>query len=239
MPDSLSAETHTPVSKHLYAAAVVAGLLIAVLVIAALDQPGHTPDTTPVAAAATPAAEPMTTAPITTTTTPVDTRKPEEIQVDNAATSAGITQMPYGVTYPHELVTDVCNTMRHATPELPAADWLSRNLVGSPNYVQLYQIGFPALCPEFTPTLDAILTGTASFDSGTREVGAAQGKVAPGQWRTTTAVSDCYWERTSPSGDILDNQFATHATAGGITVTIRPSDGSFTTHECGLWQRVG
>jgi hypothetical protein len=47
-------------------------------------------------------------------------------------------------------------------------------------------------------------------------------------------VSDCYWERTSPGGDIIDNDFVTHATAG-VTVTIKATDGTFTSDGCGAW----
>ena len=62
--------------------------------------------------------------------------------------------------------------------------------------------------------------------------------IKPGKWKTMESVSDCYWERTSPGGDIIANQMITFAKAGA-TVTIGRKDGSFTTQGCGGWTRVG
>ncbi|WP_177204447.1 hypothetical protein [Streptomyces sp. CC53] len=49
-------------------------------------------------------------------------------------------------------------------------------------------------------------------------------------------MENCYWERTAESGDIIDNNFATSARK--ITVTIRASDGQFTSQECAVWKPV-
>ncbi|WP_405505382.1 hypothetical protein OG323_37130 (plasmid) [Streptomyces cyaneofuscatus] len=49
-------------------------------------------------------------------------------------------------------------------------------------------------------------------------------------------MEDCYWERTSKGGEIIDNQFATSAQS--ITVTIAPSDGQLTAEQCGVWKPV-
>jgi hypothetical protein len=67
-------------------------------------------------------------------------------------------------------------------------------------------------------------------------VGDGTGKIPPGTYHTTEMVADCYWERTTRGGDIIDNQFATAAQR--ITVTIRASDGSFTSRGCGTWKPV-
>lgn len=48
--------------------------------------------------------------------------------------------------------------------------------------------------------------------------------------------ADCYWERTTKSGDIIDNHLATSAQE--ITVTIRASDGQFTSERCAVWKPV-
>ncbi|MEV1042965.1 hypothetical protein AB0J01_41355 [Streptomyces sp. NPDC050204] len=55
-----------------------------------------------------------------------------------------------------------------------------------------------------------------------------------GTYQTTGALRDCYWERTAPSGETLDNQFATSAQA--VRVTVRAGDGQFTTRSCGSWR---
>ncbi|MFE5483002.1 hypothetical protein [Streptomyces sp. NPDC056527] len=68
------------------------------------------------------------------------------------------------------------------------------------------------------------------------EVGADEGEIAPGTYRTKGDLEDCYWERTARDGTVLANKFATSAQE--ITVTIRPSDGQFTTRGCGSWRIV-
>lgn len=62
-------------------------------------------------------------------------------------------------------------------------------------------------------------------------------KIPPGTYRAKGRMDDCYWERTSRSGEILDNNFATSARE--ITVTIRKSDGQFTSERCAVWKPVG
>lgn len=49
-------------------------------------------------------------------------------------------------------------------------------------------------------------------------------------------MKDCYWERTTKSGNIIDNNLATSARE--ITVTIRTSDGQFTSERCAVWKPV-
>lgn len=61
-------------------------------------------------------------------------------------------------------------------------------------------------------------------------------EVKPGTYRTGR-VSDCYWERTTKGGDTLANDFVKNA-PGGVTVTIRSSDGGFSSDGCGPWRRV-
>ncbi|MFI6416119.1 hypothetical protein ACIBG6_01580 [Streptomyces sp. NPDC050842] len=62
------------------------------------------------------------------------------------------------------------------------------------------------------------------------------GKIAPGTYRVEGSMSQCYWERTREDGEIIDNRFATSARK--ITVTIAPSDGQFTSENCGTWKPV-
>lgn len=74
------------------------------------------------------------------------------------------------------------------------------------------------------------------FGNGTYEVGTGEDQIRPGTYHTLDSVDDCYWERTTEGGDIIDNNFATHAKT--ITVTVRSSDDSFTSDNCGTWDRV-
>ena len=60
--------------------------------------------------------------------------------------------------------------------------------------------------------------------------------IQPGTYRSSGRMEDCYWERTSESGEIIDNNFATSARS--ITVTIRSSDGQFTSESCNVWKPV-
>ncbi|KQZ12127.1 hypothetical protein EES45_36380 [Streptomyces sp. ADI97-07] len=60
--------------------------------------------------------------------------------------------------------------------------------------------------------------------------------IPPGTYRAKGRMENCYWERTSEGGDIIDNNFATSAQA--ITVTIHPSDGQFTSEGCEMWKPV-
>lgn len=90
---------------------------------------------------------------------------------------------------------------------------------------------------EARANVEEIATGTL-YD-GTYEVGpdAAHKQIPAGRYQITEPVDGCYWERTSKTGDIIDNDFVTHAQT--ITVTIKASDGSFTSQECAPWQKIG
>ncbi len=90
-------------------------------------------------------------------------------------------------------------------------------------------------CPQW---LDAVNLAARAFRGGSRSVGdGSNHTLVPGTYSTAPGRSNCYWERTTPDGDTIDNNFVTHA-ADGITVTISPSDGSFTSNNCGVWLPV-
>lgn len=74
----------------------------------------------------------------------------------------------------------------------------------------------------------------AIIQDGTHIVGVS---MAPGTWSTNAPVRDCYWERTTGGGDIIDNNFVTFAPQG-VTVTVRASDGGFVSTGCGIWRRT-
>ncbi|MFE2994259.1 hypothetical protein ACFXG4_04915 [Nocardia sp. NPDC059246] len=79
------------------------------------------------------------------------------------------------------------------------------------------------------------------YGSGTLTVGDGPNQIRPGTYKTTAPVGKLiqngYWERTSRSGDIIDNSFVTSAQE--VTVTIAPSDGQFTSRGMGAWKPVG
>ncbi|MFE4915818.1 hypothetical protein ACFRCX_30400 [Streptomyces sp. NPDC056652] len=121
------------------------------------------------------------------------------------------------------------------------AEWL---MMQKPDADQaaVLRAGVPKLCPDWSKTVTAALGGKASrsYSGGTYVVTADPGTdeeaIAPGTYRATGDLADCYWERTTKAGGIIDNGFATSARE--ITVTIRVSDGQFTSRDCGTWKPV-
>lgn len=99
------------------------------------------------------------------------------------------------------------------------------------------EIGIPMLCPRFKAEIAAVANGTADVQNGNYTVGNEMGNMSPGTWQATGPASNCYWERTSPSGEIIDNNFATHATA--LTVNVASTDGSVSFQECPIMEFVG
>lgn len=77
--------------------------------------------------------------------------------------------------------------------------------------------------------------------TGTFVVGTGPNQIPPGTYRSVARegrlITDGYWERTSRSGDIIDNNFITSAQE--VTVTIEAGDGQFTTRGMGTWKPVG
>lgn len=79
------------------------------------------------------------------------------------------------------------------------------------------------------------------FGSGTYVVGTGPNQIPPGTYQATATpdslIKGGYWERTSISGDIIDNNFI--SSAQQVTVTIAPSDGQFTSSKMRTWKPVG
>ena len=145
-------------------------------------------------------------------------------------------------------VTDICESLPvSAVQGASRPQWLAEGGQLAGDGKAILQAGIPKLCPKWQGVLKQAVSGDYDrwFSAGTYEVEAepgppdpetGEGSIAPGTYRTTDKVEDCYWERTSKSGDIIDNQFATAAQS--ITVTVRSGDGSFTTRGCGTWKPV-
>lgn len=176
------------------------------------------------------------------TTTVTTSKTPADILNDRAE-QAGVT-LPYGSGSVYEQVERACSWLAEQ-PNVTKQKITMMNLIDvsgpgtppDPQLVQAYRLGMPSMCPQWLRTLDAVLAGgTPLWPNETYEVGTKFGQVRPGTYRTTDSVSNCYWERTAPDGEALDNNFVTHARE--IKVTIRSTDGSFTSQRCGYWEQV-
>ena len=67
-------------------------------------------------------------------------------------------------------------------------------------------------------------------------------QVASGQYRSTTAVGGCYWERlrgfSGTISDVIANDFV--PSAGPLVIAISSNDAGFHTDgDCGTWQATG
>ncbi|MGW1814131.1 hypothetical protein ACWCQM_11295 [Streptomyces sp. NPDC002125] len=139
-------------------------------------------------------------------------------------------------------VVDICETLT-AQEELgeDPVEWLTLRQEDA-DHASVLKAGVPILCAEWSKTVRKVLgSGVRFYSDGTYVVRAKPDpdaeEIAPGAYRVSGALEDCYWERTSRSGEILDNGFAT--SAQDITVTVLASDGQFTARGCGLWKPVG
>ncbi|MFF4409865.1 hypothetical protein [Streptomyces sp. NPDC001404] len=121
---------------------------------------------------------------------------------------------------------------------LSPAQWLAQKQLTRQDSGEVLREGVARFCPGHAKTLQAAVEGgfERRFTDGTYTVGSGPGQIAPGTYRTTGALRDCYWERTARSGEVLDNQYATSAQE--VEVTVQSGDGQFTTRRCGSWKPV-
>ncbi|MFJ8917801.1 hypothetical protein, partial [Amycolatopsis sp. NPDC102389] len=177
---------------------------------------------------------PLSTTPVTDS----DQATPQEQEVDAKVAAAGLTVTDYPSA--HLFVKAACDTfpgLSNATDGgVDPSEWLDGNATRDTNGARVHQIGIPILCPTFAKDIDAALKGLATKSDGTYEVGQGPGKIAPGKWKAVRAANDCYWERTSATGDIIDNKFVTHATT--MIINVRRTDGSVTFQGCPKMQFV-
>lgn len=161
-----------------------------------------------------------------------------EDEIDQVATAKGWMPGESASDY----VADTCKALpeRKAVDDDPA-EWLMMQKP-TEDEAAVLKMGVPKLCPELIKTVTKALDGKASrsYADGTYKVkakpGTADDAIGPGTYRAKGDLADCYWERTSRAGDIIDNNLATSAQE--ITVTVRASDGQFTTRGCGVWKPV-
>ncbi|MEU5660089.1 hypothetical protein ABZ802_31400 [Streptomyces sp. NPDC047737] len=190
---------------------------------------------------------PPTPEPVPTVEEPVYAAGPEG-DIDRLADEKGwVVDDLYGSA--SAFVTDICDSLPvSAVDGMSRPEWLAEHLEGSGEDV--LKVGIPKLCPKWTKTLNQAVSGDYDrwFGGGTYIVSSkppteeqlaededAQ-TIPPGTYRSKGAMEDCYWERTSESGEIIANNFATSARS--ITVTIAASDGQFTSEGCEMWKPV-
>ncbi|MEU2981473.1 hypothetical protein ABZ678_32195 [Streptomyces hirsutus] len=147
-----------------------------------------------------------------------------------------------------EYVNDVCQKLKGGLVEL--GDWwftpeqyLAEEGELTKDRKKILRSGIPQLCPKRWPQVERAMNKTykRAISNGTYDVAAKGGPevMPPGTYRTDGGplgdITDCYWERTTGSGEIVDNNFAT--VARSITVTVRRGE-LFTTSDCGVWMPV-
>ncbi|MDK0524993.1 hypothetical protein [Streptomyces sp. ML-6] len=144
-----------------------------------------------------------------------------------------------------DFVTDICESLPvSAVDGVSRPQWLAESGNFDGDGKAVLQAGIPKLCPKWSPVLKQAVSGRYDrwFGDGTyvvsSEPGAAEDEetIPPGTYRARGSMKDCYWERTTKGGDIIDNNLATSAQE--ITVTIRASDGQFTSERCAVWKPV-
>lgn len=144
-------------------------------------------------------------------------------------------------------VADICESLPDQKRYGDPGEWLMVNQKPSADEKKILRAGMPKLCPQWASTVEKALKGdyTRTYSGGTyvvkahpkeRDLDSDVQEIAPGSYRTSGDLADCYWERTTKSGQIIDNSFATSAQS--ITVTIAATDGQFTTRDCGTWRAV-
>jgi hypothetical protein len=145
-------------------------------------------------------------------------------------------------------VQDICESLPvSAKDSASRPQWLAESGVMAGDGGAILSFGVPKLCPKWSGTVKQAVSGDyerwygvgdyevkehpAAFDpSGESDVL----EMAPGTYRARGEFEDCYWERTSQSGDIIDNQFVTQART--LTVTVRA--GELFKNECGVFKPV-
>jgi hypothetical protein len=146
-------------------------------------------------------------------------------------------------------VQDICDSLPvSAIDGASRPQWLVESGQMDGDGEAMLSFGIPKLCPKWTKTVKAAVSGDYErwYGAGDYEVVKNPApydpeadsdvlQMGPGTYRATGKFEDCYWERTSAGGDIIENQFVTQARR--ITVTLRV--GELFRNECGVFKPVG
>ncbi|MFE7112216.1 hypothetical protein ACFU98_38950 [Streptomyces sp. NPDC057575] len=144
-----------------------------------------------------------------------------------------------------DFVADICESLPDSAADSTSRpQWLaeSGNMDGDGKAV--LRAGIPKLCLKWTPVMKQAVSGKYDrwFGDGTYVVSSKpaadedEETIPPGMYRARGRMKDCYWERATESGDIIDDRLATSAQE--VTVTIRASDGQFTSERCAVRKPV-
>ena len=82
--------------------------------------------------------------------------------------------------------------------------------------------------PAKTTAKPVTLDGDGTYLVGT--------DILPGRWKTA-GTDFCYWARLKNDTGDLGSIIANHAGVGPSTVTVKATDGAFSTTGCGTWTR--
>ncbi|MER8003036.1 hypothetical protein [Streptomyces sp. NPDC095613] len=223
-----------------------AAVVVAVLLMSGCSSGGGEPTVDPEAPEASAAPEDTSAGEEPVEETEVSYPATPEGDVDRLADENGwVVDEMYGSA--SEFVTDICESLPESGVEgASRPQWLAEGGYLEGDGAAVLQAGVPKLCPKWTATVKAAVSGDYDrwVTSGEYEVAAKPGPadaesdvqwMRPGTYRTEGALSDCYWERTAEDGQIIDNQFATQARR--ITVTVRDGE-LFKSEQCGAWKPV-
>lgn len=185
---------------------------------------------------------------VETTSVPAEETEPAypdgpEGDIDRASDENGwVYDSLYGSA--SEYVQDICDSLPDAARDgATRPQWLAESGNMADDGRAILELGIPKLCPKWSKTLKAAVSGDYErwISSGEYEVkthpkpydpNADVQEVAPGSYEARGEFSDCYWERTSRSGDIIENKFVTQARV--LTVTLRV--GELFKNECGTFR---
>ncbi|MER5302983.1 hypothetical protein ABT039_26475 [Streptomyces lasiicapitis] len=154
-----------------------------------------------------------------------------------------------GFTSASAYVADVCKVMTSLQKnEQDPGGWLARRVKGDDPAV--LRAGMPKLCPKWSKVASQVLEGDYAYwyPNGTYVVVKTKpkppprssdetGEISPGTYRVTGDVANCYWERATQEGKVIDSRFLT--ASKDVTVRIRDTDGQFRSENCGVWKPVG
>lgn len=147
-----------------------------------------------------------------------------------------------------EFVDDICVSLPDEGAGASRAQWLSEGGYLDGDGQAVLSFGVPRMCAKWAATVRAAVSGDYErwISLGDFEVVANPApydpeaesdvqEIAPGVYEARGEFSDCYWERTSQGGDIIDNQFVTQGRV--LTVTLRA--GELFKNDCGPFKPVG
>jgi len=233
--------------------ATAAGVAAVAMLISGCAGDGDGVSAAPTVVSETPAVEPTVEETETETELPFSTEDPyateepvyaagPEGDFDRLAAEKGWELDSFDDGTPSEFVKSTCETLDKDVELSSPPEYLVNSGYLEGDKKPILQAGMPKLCPKWTTAVKQAVSGKYDrwYSSGTYLVSskdvAGERTIPPGTYRATGQMENCYWERTSEAGEIIDNTFATSARK--ITVTIRSSDGQFTSEGCAVWKPV-